>query len=120
VRQGFLTLAIGLAGIPFATNLPLLLITLVIATYGFSVCTPALSSLLTIAAPATATGGVIGVGRSASTLARAAGPAFAGYVFTLFGKDWPFFAGAIILVLVLLLSSSLGAGRTSVQSAEKP
>ncbi len=111
VRQGFLTLAIGLAAIPFATNLPLLLIALIIATYGFSVCTPALNSLLTIAAPATSTGGVIGVGRSASTLARAAGPAFAGYVFTLFGKDWPFFAGAIILVLVLILSSSLGAAK---------
>jgi DHA1 family tetracycline resistance protein-like MFS transporter len=109
VRQGFLTLAIGLAAIPFATNLPLLLIALVIATYGFSVCTPALNSLLTIAAPAAATGGVIGVGRSASTLARAAGPAFAGYIFTLLGKDWPFFAGAIILVLVLMLSRGLGS-----------
>jgi len=64
---------------------------------------------LTIAAPAAATGGVIGVGRSASTLARAAGPAFAGYIFTLLGKDWPFFAGAIILVLVLMLSRGLGS-----------
>jgi DHA1 family tetracycline resistance protein-like MFS transporter len=107
VRQGFLTLAIGLAAIPFATNLPLLLLALIIATYGFSVSTPALNSLLTLAAPATATGGVIGVGRSASTLARAAGPAFAGYVFILLGKDWPFFAGAAILIAVLLLSRHL-------------
>ncbi len=107
VRQGFLALAIGLAGIPFATNLPLLLAALVIATYGFSVSTPALNSLLTLSAPAATMGGVIGFGRSASTLARAAGPAFAGYVFTLFGKDWPFFAGALILVVVLLLSSRL-------------
>jgi DHA1 family tetracycline resistance protein-like MFS transporter len=119
VRQGFVTLAIGLAAIPFATNLPLLLVALVIATYGFSVCTPALNSLLTIAAPAAATGGVIGVGRSASTLARAAGPAFAGYVFTLFGKDWPFFAGAIILVLVLVLSRSLGSARANMKSGVK-
>lgn len=107
VRQGFVALAIGLAGIPFASNLPLLLLALVVATYGFSVSTPALNSLLTFAAPATAMGGVIGIGRSASTLARAAGPAFAGYIFTLFGKDWPFFSGAAILVLVLLLSSRL-------------
>lgn len=107
VKQGFLTLAIGLAAIPFATNLPVLLIALVVATYGFSVATPALNSLLTLAAPPTATGGIIGIGRSASTLARAAGPAFAGYVFTLIGKDWPFFAGAIILIVVLLLSRHL-------------
>jgi DHA1 family tetracycline resistance protein-like MFS transporter len=107
VRQGFLTLALGLAAIPFATNLPLLLIALVVATYGFSVSTPALNSLLTITAPTTATGGVIGIGRSASTLARAAGPAFAGSIFTLFGKDWPFFTGAVILVVVLVLSRGL-------------
>ena len=107
VRQGFLALAVGLAAIPFATNLPLLLCALVIATYGFSVSTPALNSLLTLSAPAATMGGVIGFGRSASTLARAFGPAFAGYIFTLFGKDWPFFAGALILVVVLALSSRL-------------
>jgi DHA1 family tetracycline resistance protein-like MFS transporter len=110
VRQGFLTLAIGLAAIPFATELPVLLLALVIATYGFSVATPALNTLLTLSAPQGAIGAVVGVGRSAATLARAAGPAFAGYVFILAGKDWPFFAGAAILVGVLLVSGRLLAG----------
>jgi MFS transporter, DHA1 family, tetracycline resistance protein len=107
VRQGFLTLAIGLGILPFATSLPVLLIALMIATYGFSVATPALSTLLTLSAPQAAMGGVVGIGRSASTLARAVGPAFAGIVFAWAGKDWPFFAGAAILLLVLLLSGRM-------------
>ena len=107
VRQGLLTLAIGLAAIPFAKGLVLLLLALVIATYGFSVSTPALTALLTLDAPPDSVGAVVGVGRSASTLARAAGPAFAGAVFSLAGKDWPFFAAAAILVLVLAVSGRM-------------
>ena len=106
-------LAIGLAAIPFANGLALLLPALVIATYGFSVSTPALNALLTIDAPPDAVGSVIGVGRSASTLARAAGPAFAGAVFELAGKNWPFFAAAAILLLVLAVSGRMLRARRS-------
>ena len=107
VRQGFVTLALGLASIPFATKLPLLILALVVATYGFSVVQPALSSLLTFGVPSGSVGGLIGIGRSAQTLARAGGPVFAGFVFDTFGKDWPFLSAAAILVVVLALSSRL-------------
>ncbi len=117
VRQGFLTLALGLAAIPFATNLPVLLAALVVATYGFSVAQPALSSLLTFGAPQGSVGGLIGIGRSAQTLARAGGPVFAGFVFDTFGKDWPFLSSAAILLVILILSGRL-IGHSQSRKAE--
>jgi len=104
VKQGFLALGIGLAALPFAENLPLLLITMVIIAYGFSISSPALNSLLSLNIPAEQQGSILGIGRSASTLARALGPAGAGYLFALIGRDWPFYIGAVLMFVVLLLA----------------
>ena len=82
---------------------------LVIVTYGFSVVTPALNCALSLSAPEDVQGGVLGLGRSASTLARAAGPAGAGYLFALAGKDWPFLIGAAIIGVVLVFSLVKGS-----------
>jgi len=109
IRQGFVALAAGLALLPAASNLPLMIGALVIVTYGFSVVTPALNSALSLSAPEDAQGGVLGLGRSASTLARAAGPAGAGYLFAFAGKDWPFLAGAAIIAIVLAFTLIKGS-----------
>ena len=114
-RQGFLALGIGLAALPFAENLPLLLFTLVIIAYGFSISSPALNSLLSLNIPAEQQGGILGIGRSASTLARALGPVGAGYLFALIGRDWPFYAGALLMFIVLLMALKL---ETAPEQAE--
>ena len=46
---------------------------------------------------------VMGVTRSAMTLARVVGPIVAGAMFAAFGKDWPFYAGATIMAAVSFL-----------------
>jgi hypothetical protein len=46
----------------------------------------------------------MGVTRAATTLARVAGPAFAGGLFGYLGRDWPYFAGAAIMALVMVLA----------------
>lgn len=104
IKQGFLALGLGLAMLPFAENLPVLLATMVIIAYGFSVSSPALNSLLSLNVPADQQGGILGIGRSASTLARALGPAGAGYIFVLIGRDWPFYIGAVLMFAVFLLA----------------
>jgi MFS family permease len=104
VKQGFLALGIGLAILPFAENLPLLLIALIIIAYGFSVSSPALNSLLSLNVPDDQQGSILGIGRSASTLARALGPAGAGYLFALIGRDWPFYIGALLMFVVFILA----------------
>ena len=57
------------------------------------------------AADAGVQGGTMGLARSATTLARVLGPLFAGVLFDLLGKDWPFFAGALIMVAVMLMAT---------------
>jgi len=46
----------------------------------------------------------MGVARPATTLARVGGPAWAGTLFSVFGMDWPYFGGACIMVVVIIIS----------------
>lgn len=104
VLQGAIALAIGVFLIPFAENLPVLLIAMMIAGYGFSIITPSLNALVSLQASEDDQGGVLGVTRSASTLARVAGPAWAGMMFSVLGRDWPYFGGALVMVIVIVLA----------------
>ena len=112
IQQGFVALLIGLVMIPFSDTLEFLLIAMAIVTYGFSLASPALSSRLSLQVSKRDQGTVLGIGRSASTLARAMGPIGSGYVFAFLGKDWPFFVGALLMFLVLAASVSAKFLRT--------
>ena len=112
IQQGFVALLIGLVMIPFSDTLEFLLIAMAIVTYGFSLASPALSSRLSLQVSKRDQGTVLGIGRSASTLARAMGPMGSGYVFVFLGKDWPFFVGALLMFLVLAVSVSAKFLRT--------
>ena len=59
---------------------------------------------------------VMGVTRSAMTLARVVGPVIAGVMFAAFGKDWPFYAGATIMAAVFFL---VARGKPRLISARK-
>lgn len=115
IRHGFVALGIGLVIIPFSESLPLLLMSMAVVAYGFSICSPALSSLLSLQVSAEEQGGILGIGRSASTLARALGPLSAGYIFALMGKDWPFYTGAALMALIFIIG--LGMKQQSARAA---
>lgn len=104
LRQGALALAAGICAIPFSQNAWQLLAVLAVASYGFSVINPALNSLISLAVPEREQGGVMGVNRSVMTLSRIAGPAWAGLVFSMMGRDWPFIGGAVIMLVVFVLA----------------
>ncbi|MEG3618450.1 MFS transporter [Magnetovibrio sp. PR-2] len=103
IVQGALALAIGMALIPFSTTLPILLVAMTIVAYGFSVINPALNSLISLKSPAGEQGMMMGVSRSATTMARVLGPAWAGVFFAQLGKEWPYYAGAVMMLLVAYL-----------------
>jgi DHA1 family tetracycline resistance protein-like MFS transporter len=110
VAAGSLALAAGMVLIPQAHGLPGLLAAMVIVAAGFSLLSPSLNTLLSFHVAAEMRGGAMGVGRSATTLARVVGPIAAGAVFAQFGKDWPFYAGAAVMVVVLAMTLRFAPG----------
>ena len=40
-------------------------------------------------------------------MARITGPAWAGFAFGSFGPDWPFFSGAVVMVVMFLLATRI-------------
>ena len=104
VVQGAAALAIGMPAIPFANSLAALLAAMAIVAYGFSVINPTLNSLISLQVGPEEQGGIMGASRSATTMARVVGPVWAGMLFAVLGMDWPYFAGAAVMLVVAGLS----------------
>ncbi|MCW8835610.1 MAG: MFS transporter, partial [Rhodospirillales bacterium] len=104
IVQGAAALSIGLLLIPLSGSLPMLVVAMVILAYGFSVITPSLNSLISKQAGEDERGGILGITRSASIMARVMGPTWAGYFFHILGKEWPYFGGALIMAVVVIMA----------------
>ena len=104
IIQGAVALAIGMILIPFSENLWILALAMAILAYGFSTLSPSLNSLISLQVNEESQGTVMGVTRSATTLARVVGPGWAGLMFAQLGKDWPYFTGGMIMLFVAVLS----------------
>lgn len=113
ITSGAALLAIGMLAIPMAGTPALLWPAMLIVAVGFSLMTPSLNSMVSLAVDPGVQGGTMGVSRSATTLARVLGPGFAGLLFEMLGKDWPFFAGAVIMCIVLVIAFGATAERTA-------
>ncbi len=98
-------LAIGLGLIPLSTSIAYLLVAMIFLGIGFSVMSPSLNSLVSLQVGAEDQGGIMGVNRSANTLARVLGPAWAGFLFATLGRNWPYFGGALLMAMVFLLAA---------------
>jgi DHA1 family tetracycline resistance protein-like MFS transporter len=104
IIQGAVALAIGMILIPFSESLWILALAMAILAYGFSTLSPSLNSLISLQVNEESQGTVMGVTRSATTLARVVGPGWAGLMFAQLGKDWPYFTGGMIMLFVAVLS----------------
>lgn len=104
VTIGGAGLAAGLASLPLSGSVPAVAVAMTVMAIGFSIMNPSLTSLVSLQAGAEDQGMVMGVSRSASTLARVAGPAWAGAMFAYLGPDWPYYGGALIMGVVVALS----------------
>jgi len=104
IIQGSIALAIGMVLIPFAATLWVLVLAMVALAYGFSTLSPSLNSLISLQVDEENQGAIMGVTRSATTLARIVGPAWAGLLFSQLGKDWPYFVGGLVMLVVAGLS----------------
>ena len=97
----------GMALIPFVTALPLLMLAVACLSGGYSLGNPSLQSLISRLSHVERTGGALGLGQSTISLSRVAGPPGAGFLFENQGRAAPYFAGALIMVLVVLLAERL-------------
>ncbi len=100
---GLVSLMLGMALVPLSVTEWLVFVNGGLVAIGFGMCSPALNSLTSRNAPADRQGAVMGVLQSAQSLARVAGPAFAGVLFAQWGHNSPYVASAVILVAVIAL-----------------
>lgn len=81
-----------------ATQLWLYLGLFLLAT-GSSLVTPSLTALVSLYTPPDRQGEILGVFRSIGSLGRAFAPVLAAVVYWRFGSEWPYFGGAVLLLI---------------------
>jgi len=101
VLIGSAAIAIGLGTVTLAGSLPILLLASACLALGMGLLNPSISSLISQQAGADERGGIMGVAQSGASLARVVGPAIAGPLFELFGRNAPYYAGALVMLAVL-------------------
>ena len=105
--SGISFVGIGLFLIPLSPTLILLLGAMSFLTIGESLSKTAIRSILSQLAKAHETGKILGIAQSASSLGIIIGPCLAGFAFVVMGKDFPFFNGAILMLIATILCLSI-------------
>ncbi len=111
---GAFLLMLGLGCLPLSTALAALLVVMALMSLGLGILNPAVTSLVSRAAGAEERGGILGVNQSAQSLARILGPALAGVVYTAGGRNAPYYAGAVIMAVVVAMAIKLPHGEKTV------
>jgi MFS transporter, DHA1 family, tetracycline resistance protein len=101
---GLTAIGIGLVATPLSRSVPALLAGTAFLALGMGLTQPSISSLLSRAAGRDRQGETMGVAQSAGSLARIVGPALAGVLFGAFGRQAPFWSGALIVAVAVLLA----------------
>jgi MFS family permease len=96
-------IALGLLLMPFAANVPLLLVAVSGLALGMGLMQPSINSLISRRAGAERQGEVMGVAQSIGSLSRVLGPIAAGALFAEFGRRAPFLWGAVLVVAALAI-----------------
>ncbi len=102
-----LLIGLGMALVPLSQGLPLLLVAMACLAAGYSLGIPSLHSMISRLSHADHTGGALGLGQAANSLARVVAPPCAGFLFETLGRGAPYVAGAAVMLLVLALAEGL-------------
>ena len=101
VLIGAASIAVGLATITVSSDLAMLLVASACLAVGMGLLNPSINSLISRQAGVEERGGIMGVSQSGASLARVVGPAIAGPLFELIGRNAPYYAGALVMLGVL-------------------
>jgi DHA1 family tetracycline resistance protein-like MFS transporter len=107
IRAGAVSIGIGVFILPFMGGSLGLCVAFGLIVFGVSINNPSINSLISRYASPTERGSLLGVSSSCSALARITGPAWGGFAFGAFGRDWPFLSGAVVMVIMLFFALRL-------------
>jgi DHA1 family tetracycline resistance protein-like MFS transporter len=118
VLIGAASIALGLATITLSTNLAMLLVASACLAVGMGLLNPSINSLISRQAGIEERGGVMGVAQSGASLARVVGPAIAGPLFELIGRNAPYYAGTLVMLGVLGFALRVPREHAALAAAE--
>lgn len=104
---GLVLIAFGLVVMPFAHDLPPLIVALSALALGMGAMQPSINSLISRRAGEAQQGEILGVAQSVGSLARVVGPIAAGALFSDFGRSSPFLWGGALVGAALLIGWQL-------------
>jgi DHA1 family tetracycline resistance protein-like MFS transporter len=107
IRAGAVLIGVGVFILPFMSGPIGLCTAFGFIVLGVSINNPSLNSLISQYAAPGERGSLLGVSSSCSALARITGPAWGGFAFGAFGRDWPFFSSAVVMILMFALALRL-------------
>lgn len=114
--SGLGLIALGLLAIPLAHDLPVLVVAVSLLALGMGTMQPSLNSLISRRAGAEEQGEVMGVAQSIGSLSRVLGPLLAGVLFAGLGRDAPFLAGMVLVIV----AAALGWGIPPAEPVAQP
>lgn len=97
-------IGISIAALPFAYNVPALLLVVGTLALGMGLNSPAMSSMVSRLSNEHQQGGVLGVAQSMASLGRIVGPVWGGFLFDRFGMSFPYLSGAVIMAVAFGVS----------------
>ena len=97
-------IGLGLALVPVAGSIPVLLAVLGLLAAGMGFNGPSLTAMISKLAAADEQGGMLGLAQSLSALGRIVGPAWGGFLFDRFGIGVPYLSAAVIMVVAFAVA----------------
>jgi predicted MFS family arabinose efflux permease len=104
VSFGTFAMIFGLALMPFAPNIFLYCVVIMVLSVGAAINNPSLTGLLSRSSHADEQGGIMGIAQSLSSMGRILGPAWGGFTFGGFGHRWPFITGGFLMTIAFVMS----------------
>ncbi len=109
ILAGALLIASGTLILPWMSGTAGLCGAFGLIVLGVSINNPSLNSLISRFAGPSQRGSLLGLSTSCSAMARISGPAWGGFAFGAFGRDWPFYSSVLVMLAMFALALRLRA-----------
>lgn len=104
IVTGAAAFTLGFILVPSIWRVPLLYVVAFFIAIGQGLCYPALTSLVSKAAPEGERGSMLGLATSVGSLARFIGPLLSGFLYDMAEAAGAFYGGAVLMVIALLIA----------------